>query len=149
MAKPLTALLEFLAWFTWLACFALFQNGLCARYPRIRSVCRKAYAFTMILPIVAGIWLMVRSSAGADLFAVLNRAFGAGVFAQTFLRSVVLLKWLVASGIPYHVAIPANGAATALYAEGEMVALAGVLGHSLPLQSAAPEDNPEVPRNAK
>jgi hypothetical protein len=47
------------------------------------------------------------------LFAVLNRAFGAGVFAQTFLRSVVLLKWLVASGIPYYAAIPPKGVATA------------------------------------
>jgi hypothetical protein len=98
MAKPLTVLLEFLAWFTWLACFAAFQKRLCARYPGIRSVCRKAYAFTMMLPILAGIWWMANSASGADLFAVLNRAFGAGVFAQTFLRSVVLLKWLVVSG---------------------------------------------------
>jgi hypothetical protein len=113
LAKPSTVLLEFMAWFVWLAFFALFQNMLCVKYPSMRSVCRKAYMFTMILPILAGVWLMVRSGSGADLFAVLNRAFGAGVFAQTFLRSVVLLKWLVASGIPYYAAIPPKGVATA------------------------------------
>ena len=145
VAKPSAVLLEFLAWFVWLACFALIQNKLCARYPSIRSVCRKAYMFTMVLPILAGIWLMVHSGAEADLFAVLNRAFGAGVFAQTFLRSVVLLKWLVVSGVPYHVSIPARGAATALYAESEMVALVGVLGQTL-RKPAAPENAVEVPR---
>jgi hypothetical protein len=113
LAKPSTVLLEFMAWFVWLAVFAVFQNKLCARYPGMRSVCRKAYMFTMIVPMLAGVWLMVRSGSGADLFAVLNRAFGAGVFAQTFLRSVVLLKWLVASGIPYYAAIPPKAEAIA------------------------------------
>lgn len=93
--------------------------------------------FTMILPILAGIFLMARSRSGADLFAVLNRAFGAGVFAQTFLRSVVLLKWLTATGIPYHVSMSADGAAGA--------ALAGVLGQSLREPSAQPQPV-EIPR---
>jgi|SRR5271157_1874907 len=146
MVEPSTVLLEFLAWFVWLACFGLIQKRVCARCPAIRSVCRKAYMFTMVLPILTAIWLMVRSGSGADLFAVLNRAFGAGVFAQTFLRSAVLLKWLVASGLPYHAAMPAQGAATALYAETDMVALVGVLGHSL-REPAAQEDTPKLPHD--
>jgi hypothetical protein len=100
LAKPSAVLLEFLAWFVWLAGFAVVQNKLCASYPGMRSVCRQAYMFTMILPILAGIYGMAASGANADLFAVLNRAFGAGVFAQTFLRSVVLLKSLVPGGMP-------------------------------------------------
>jgi hypothetical protein len=39
---------------------------------------------------LAGISLMAVAGAEADLFAILNRAFGAGVFAQAFLRSLVL-----------------------------------------------------------
>jgi hypothetical protein len=76
----------------------------------MRSVCRKAYMFTMVLPILAGVCLMAASGAEADLFAVLNRAFGAGVFAQTFLRSVVVLRSLVLSVLSY----PAAGAGLAL-----------------------------------
>ena len=110
LAKPSTVLLEFLAWFVWLAGFAVVQNRLCARYPGMRSVCRKAYVFTMVLPILSGVCLMAASGAEADLFAILNRAFGAGVFAQTFLRSVVVLRSLVSSVLSF----PAAGAGLAL-----------------------------------
>lgn len=147
-ARPETVLLEFLAWFVWLAGFALLQNRLCLGFPGIRSVCRKAYMFTMALPILAGIWFMTHSGKGADLFAVLNRAFGAGVFAQTFLRCLVLLKWLVLSGIPHQVAAPAHPAAAALRAETGMVALVGLLGRTL-RKPAASEHSAEAPRDSK
>jgi hypothetical protein len=103
LAEPSTVLLEFLAWFVWLAGFAVVQNRLCDRFPGMRSACRKAYITTMILPILAGVCLMALSGANADLFAVLNRAFGAGVFAQTCLRSMMLLRSLAMRG---EVAIP-------------------------------------------
>lgn len=128
MAKPSTVVLEFLTWFAWLACFALLQSRLCLRYPGIRRVCRQAYMFTMILPIGASVWWMARAGSGPELFAVLNHAFGAGVFAQTFLRSVVLLKWLVASGVSHQVSIPAGGAAQVLYTHSDMAKLVGILG---------------------
>lgn len=130
MSTPSTVLLEFLTWFAWLACFAFLQHMLCLRYPSMRGVCRKAYIFTMIVPIVGSVWLMTSSGNGTDLFALLNHGFGAGVFAQTFLRALVMLKWLVVSGIPHHVAIPDDGTRT-LYAEGDLVALLGVLGQAL------------------
>ena len=91
MLRPSTVLLEFLTWFAWLACFASLQNMLCVRYPDLRGVCRKAYVFTMMVPILGSVWLMARSDNGTDMFALLNHGFGAGVFAQTFLRAVVLL----------------------------------------------------------
>ena len=96
-------LLEFLAWFVWLAGFSVVQNRLCARFPGMRAACRKAYVTTMILPILAGVCLMAVSGANADLFAVLNRAFGAGVFGQTCLRSMILLRSLATQSV---VAIP-------------------------------------------
>lgn len=130
MLKPSTVLLEFLTWFAWLACFASLQNMLCVRYPGMRGVCRKAYICTMIVPILGSMWLMAGSENGADMFAILNRGFGAGVFAQTFLRAVVVLKWLVVSGLPHHVALPDDGSRV-LYAEGDLMALVGVLGHTL------------------
>jgi hypothetical protein len=131
MAKPSTVLLEFLTWFAWLAVFASVQSKICSQYPAIRGVCRKAYLFTMIVPILASVWLMARSGSGDDLFAVLNHAFGAGVFAQTFLRALVLLKWLVVSGIPHYVSLPSGGSARTLHAESDMAALMGVLSQAL------------------
>jgi hypothetical protein len=131
MLKPTTVLLEFLTWFAWLACFASLQNMLCVRYPDLRRVCRKAYVCTMMVPILGSLWLMASSDNGTDMFALLNHGFGAGVFAQTFLRAVVLLKWLMASGLPHHVALPDDAGARALYAEGDLVALMGVLGQTL------------------
>jgi hypothetical protein len=136
MFTPSTVLLEFLTWFAWLACFASLQNALCIRYPGMRGVCRKAYMFTMILPILASVWLMAHSGNGADMFAVLNHGFGAGVFAQIFLRSVVMLKCLLVSGVPHYAALPDTGTRT-LYAEGDLVALLGVLGQSLGKPSAS------------
>jgi len=123
MVEPSTVVMEFLTWFAWLACFAVLQGRLCARYPGIRQVCRRAYVYTMVVPIAASIWLMLRTGNGPNLFAALNHAFGAGVFAQTFLRSVVLLKWLIVGGIPHQVSIPSGG--------GEMMGLVGAMSPAL------------------
>lgn len=146
MVKPSIVVLEFLTWLAWLACFAVLQGRLCARYPGIRLVCRKAYVYTMIVPIAVSIWLMARFGNGPNLFAVLNHGFGAGVFAQTFLRSVVLLKWLLASGIPHQVAIPGGGAANVLYAQGDVLGLVGALQPALRKPAAR---GPKSPPNAR
>jgi len=146
MVKPTTVVLEFLTWFAWLALFAVLQGRLCSRYPGIRRVCRSAYVYTMVLPIAVSIWLMARSGNGPNLFAVLNHGFGAGVFAQTFLRSVILLKWMLAGGIPHQASIPATEAAKALYAQGEMMGLVGVLGRGMRKSAAR---TPKPPSRSK
>ena len=53
---------------------------------------------------------------------------------------MVLLKWLVASGIPHQVSIPAGGAAKVLYSHSDMAKLVGFLGPVLrkPANRSAP-----------
>jgi hypothetical protein len=43
----------------------------------------------------------------------------------------VLLKWLVVSSVPHCLPLPADGPGRTLYAEGDMVALMGVLSQTL------------------
>ncbi len=106
MFQPTTVLLVFLTWFAWLLCFTTIQGKVCQRFPEIRSLCRKTYVSTMAVPIGASIWLMLHSASGTDVFAVLNHAFAAGVFAQTSLRAIVVLKRL-ADGIPHRLTVSA------------------------------------------
>jgi hypothetical protein len=81
------------------------------------------------------------------MFAVLNHGFGAGVFIQTCLRALVVLKWLVVSGVP-HVALGADKPSRTLYAEGDLVALVGILSQTL-RKPVASEERAPIPRRQK
>ena len=94
MFQPATVLLEFLTWFLWLLCFGAIQGKTCESFPEIRGTCRKVYLATLALPILGSLWLMTISECDSDLFAILNHAFGAGVFAQTSVRALVMLRSL-------------------------------------------------------
>ena len=132
MFEPTTVLLEFLTWFAWLICFGTIQSRICEQYPEIRGLCRKAYVCTMVIPVAASVFLMTRADSGGDLFAVLNHAFGAGVFVQTLLRAVVVLKWLVLSTVPHReAALESGGPLRTLMANGNVAALAGVVVHAV------------------
>ena len=131
MFQPSSVLLEFLTWFAWLLCFCTIQGKICERYPGIRGVCKKAYWITMALPIAASVFLMLHSDSGSDMFAVLNHAFGAGVFVQTFLRAVVVMKWLMLAGLPHQAAGLSAPEWQGLVAKGDVLAMGGVAAHSI------------------
>jgi hypothetical protein len=91
---PSTVALEFI---TWVACFVLFrivQREICRRYPGIRTVCRLVYAGTALVAIAPAAWVVATGLRDARLLGLVNHIFGMGVFAQTSLRSLLILKWL-------------------------------------------------------
>lgn len=93
-----TVLVEFITWFVWLTLFAIFQMRVCRRYPGIQTMCRVLFFATMVVAILPGVWVLsLRLSVGPRLLTLLNRAFGMGVFAQTFLRALFLTNWLAFS----------------------------------------------------
>jgi hypothetical protein len=93
--QPASTLMEFLTWIAWWAVFMLLQRRLCRRYPGLRTVCRVLFLWTLVVALVPGLWtLAFRSVQGPRLLAAVNHAFGLGVFAQTSLRSLVLVRWL-------------------------------------------------------
>jgi hypothetical protein len=93
LAPPNVAL-EFIAW---MACFAVcrfVQRRLYRRYPGIRTVCRVAYLSTAMVVLAPALWVLATGLRDARLLGLVNHAFGMGVFFQTSLRSLLILKWL-------------------------------------------------------
>jgi hypothetical protein len=100
LAAPSNVPLEFV---TWVACFFIFrilQRRLCRRYPGILTVCRLLYVSTALVAVAPAVWALASGLHDARLLALVNRAFGMGVFAQTSLRSLLILKWLPLGGGP-------------------------------------------------
>jgi hypothetical protein len=96
---PALIVLRFIAWFAWLALFALLQRRLCLQYPGIRTVCQILYLGTAIAVILPALWVFRSEWSNAtQLVASLNKAFGMGVYIQTFLRSIFLVKLLYCVG---------------------------------------------------
>jgi len=96
--QPSSVLLEFTTWFVWLAVFAVIQMKVCRRYPGIQTMCRVVFFATLVVALLPGVWVLtLKLSAGPRLIALLNRAFGMGVFAQTFLRALFLTNWMAFS----------------------------------------------------
>ena len=130
MAAPSTVLLEFL---TWVACFFVFrfiERRLCRRYPGILSVCRLLYLSTALVAVAPAAWALTSGLRDARLLALVNHVFGMGVFAQTSLRSLLILKWLswggeqaasVAGGVP----------ALSMRTEAELLAMLMALSSAL------------------
>lgn len=96
---PYPVCLEFLAWFVWLAAFALMQNRFCARYPGTRTLCRALYITTALVAVGPALWVLTKGARGAYLLAQVNHAFALGVYAQTFLRASLLFRWLAWPGV--------------------------------------------------
>ena len=90
-----STLLEFLTWFACWFVFLALQRRLCRRYPGLRTLCRMIFLWTLIVALAPGVWALVFHTVhGPRLLALLNHAFGLGVFAQTSLRSLLLVRWL-------------------------------------------------------
>ena len=100
--QPASVVLEFLTWFAcWVGLMAL-QRELCRRHPGLRTVCRMIFLSTLVVALVPGICTLVfRPAQGPPLVGLFNHAFGIGVLAQTSMRSLLLVRWLVWPGSPY------------------------------------------------
>jgi hypothetical protein len=118
--EPASTLMEFLTWIACWGVFMLLQRRLCRRYPGLRTVCRVLFLWTLVVVLVPGVWTLVfRSVHGPRLLSAFNHAFGLGVFAQTSLRSLVLVRWLAWPGTPPPVSEP--------YVIASLVALSEVM----------------------
>jgi len=72
----------------------LLQARLCRQYAGLRPLCRLLLCATFAVAVLPGAWtLAFRPGLGPPLVA-LNHAFALGVFAQTSVRSLVLVHWL-------------------------------------------------------
>lgn len=127
MAESRLLAFEFLIWFTWLGLFALAQRRFCRKYPGMRSVCRAIFLSTLIAAILPGAWLLYARPGQAHLWTLLNRCFGIGVFAQTFLRATLMLKWIAWLGIHRGSTVSLN----AVQDERYLLASLAVIAHSL------------------
>jgi hypothetical protein len=88
------------------------QRKLCRRFPGLRTVCRMIFLWTLVVALLPGVWALVFHSVhGPRLLALCNHAFGLGVFAQTTMRSLLLVHWLAWLGPQY--AGAATGASAA------------------------------------
>jgi hypothetical protein len=94
---PNTVVSEFLAWSMCLGIFMALQESLCRRFPGIRTLCRDLYLSTAAIAIASGLWALAanaRAYSPQQLLAIVNHAFGVGVFVQTSLRALFLVRWL-------------------------------------------------------
>jgi hypothetical protein len=131
--QPASVALEFLTWFAWWVVYMVLQRKLCRRHPGLRTVCRMIFLWTVVVALAPGVWALLSHSVhGPRLVALFNHAFGAGVFAQTSLRSLLLVRWLALPG-PQSAAAAA-GAPSPLVAEhcvvASLVALSQLLRRS-------------------
>lgn len=104
--RPATVPLEFVAWFAvWLA-FVTLQRSLCRSYPGLRTVCRLIFFGTALVAVAPAVWILaVHTGSGPRLLAACNHAFGLGMFAQTAVRALLLVRWLGWSGPGPHLAL--------------------------------------------
>lgn len=92
---PALTLLQFVAWVAWLGLFAMLQRKLCLQYPGIRSLCLVLYLTTALAVILPAMWVFRSGWRNApQLLDSLNQVFAKGVYIQTFLRSIFLVKLL-------------------------------------------------------
>ena len=78
-------MLEFVSWFVLLGLFAVFQRRLCRRYPGIRTACRWAFASTLAVVVVPGIWgVLSVPTTGSESYA----------------RSVITSGWVCTRRLP-------------------------------------------------
>jgi hypothetical protein len=84
--------MEFLTWVALWIAFLSLQRRLCRRYPGLRTLCRMLFLSTVAVVLVPGAWALFHLERGPRLISVFNHAFGLGVFAQTSLRSLALVR---------------------------------------------------------
>ncbi|HUI56590.1 MAG TPA: hypothetical protein VLY04_16555 [Bryobacteraceae bacterium] len=127
---PSTVLIEFLTWFVWWTAFVTLQKRLCRRYPGLRSVCRMVYLGTLLVVIVPGVWVLARGIGHRQqLLAVFNHVFGISIYAQTALRSLLILRWMAWSGPHFAMAVATPvDMTTEKYLVASLVAMTHVLG---------------------
>jgi hypothetical protein len=98
-SEPVSTLLEFLTWIAWWMVFLALQRRLYRRHPGLRTVCRMVFLWTLAVALVPAMWtLTFQTVRGPRLVTLFNHAFGMGVFAQTSLRSLILVRWLAWPG---------------------------------------------------
>jgi len=94
---PNTVVSEFLAWSLCLGVFMALQESLCRSFPGIRTLCRGLYLATAAIAVASGLWALLAADRGVgprQLLAAVNHAFAAGIFVQTAIRSLFLVRWL-------------------------------------------------------
>jgi hypothetical protein len=126
--QPASVLCEFLAWFAcWLVSMSL-QRRLCRRYPGLRTLCRMFFLWTLVVALLPGVWVLAfRTAHGPQALALFNHAFGLGVFAQTSVRSLLLVRWLAWPGVHYAAAGAAAPLGAERYVLASLLALSGVM----------------------
>jgi hypothetical protein len=115
-------MLEFFTWMLWLCAVAVVQCSLCRKFPGIRSMCRTVFFLTAAAAIVPALCVLATGlRSGPGLLARLNHGFGLGVYAQTFLRSILQVRWLAWG--PSGTFAPAFSPPVGRVAEGDLLAL--------------------------
>ena len=95
MAEAQVIEFEFLIWFGWLGLFGIAQRRFCRKFPGMRTFCRVLFLATLVVVIAPALWvLLLRPFGGAHMLTLFNHCLGMGVFAQTFLRSILMLQWV-------------------------------------------------------
>jgi hypothetical protein len=133
--EPASTTMEFLSWVACWIVFLLLQRGLCRRYPGLRTLCRMLFLWTLAVVLVPAAWALFRPEHGARLISTFNHAFGLGVFAQTSLRSLALVRWLAW--------LAPQAPVSERYVVASLLALGGVmqgLGERRPSLPAAPPE---------
>jgi hypothetical protein len=87
---------DFLAWSLCFGAFVALQESFCRRFPGLRTLCRELFVATSIIALAFGLWALTGHRGGGPirLLASVNHAFAVGVFAQTSIRSLFLVRWL-------------------------------------------------------
>jgi hypothetical protein len=95
---PSAVAAEFIAWMVCFAVFRIVERRLYRRYPGIRTVCRMVYLATAVVVVAPALWVLATALRDVRLLGLVNHIFGMGVFLQTSLRSLLILKWLAWGG---------------------------------------------------
>ncbi len=129
MAEGQVIAFEFLIWFGWLGLFGIAQRRFCRKFPGMRTFCRVLFLATLVVAVAPGLWvLLLRPFGGAHLLTLFNHCLGMGVFAQTFLRSILMLQWIAWTSVHRSAGVPAIAANQEQMLVGSLLMLTQAVG---------------------
>jgi hypothetical protein len=93
----ITLLSDALSWSLCFGAYKALERGLCRGFPGIRTLCRGLSVGTAAIAAAFGLWALASAGKGAGALldlAVVNHGFASGIYAQTTIRSLLLVRWL-------------------------------------------------------
>jgi hypothetical protein len=142
VSLPSNVALEFIAWIVCFTAFRIVQRRLYRRYPGIRTVCRVLFLATAVVAVAPALWVLTTGLRDARLLSLVNHFFGMGVFLQTSLRSLLLLRWLPWAS-PHAAAAAVDMPTLGMRTEAEL------LGFLMALSAATRPDSRSEPQPQK